>query len=60
MMLMRFKKETNKQRKSKEYNLKNCGTHAFKNWFVESPLNRPCIFLFIISTMYVYAYFHLN
>ena len=61
MMLMRLKKkETNKQRKSKEYNLKNYGTLDFENWFVESPLNKPCTSLFMISIMNVYAYFHLN
>ena len=56
MMLIRFKRETNRE------NQKNIISRTvelihFENWFVESPLNKPCTSLFIISIMDV---FHLN
>ena len=50
MMLMRFKKETNRENQkniiSRTVELMN-----FENWFVESPQNKPCTSLFIISIM---------
>ena len=50
---------------SAEKNQKNIISRAvellhFENWFVESPLNKPCTSLFMIPIMNVYAYFHLN
>ena len=58
-MLMRFKKETNRENQKKIIS-RTVELMYFENCFVESPLNKPCTSLFIISIMDVYAYFYLN
>ena len=50
MMLMRFKKETNRENQ-KNIISRTVEHQHFENWFVESPQNKPCTSLFIISIM---------
>ena len=60
MMLMRFKKKHTNRENQKNIISRTVELMHFENWFVESPLNKPCTSLFMISIMDVYAYFHLN
>ena len=50
MMLMRFKKETNRENQ-KNIIARTVELMHFENWFVESPQNKPCTSLFIILIM---------
>ena len=54
------KKQTNRENQKNIMISRTVELMHFENWFVESPLNKLCTSLFIISIMDVYAYFHLN